>query len=68
MAKPPFTEHPEFMRVSRIVNEALENVAHRLDCIDALHHFRPHTDRVVDDLTKLLLRAYDRDHVREAAR
>jgi len=62
MAKVAFTEHPEFMRVSRMVNEALADTASRLDCIDALHAYSPQTNRVVDDMTKLLLRAWDRDH------
>ncbi len=67
MAKQAFTDHPEFIRVSSMVNETLAEMAHKLDCIDALHAFRQHTDRVVDDMTKLLLRAYDRDHSAEAA-
>lgn len=62
MAKAAFTEHPEFMRVSKMVNEALAETAHKLDCIDALHAYEPTANRVVDDMTKLLLRAWDRDH------
>lgn len=62
MAKAAFTEHREFMRVSRMVNEALADIAQRLDCIDGLHAFEPQTSRAVDDMTKVLLRAYDRDH------
>ena len=61
--KKPFTEHSEFSRVASMVNEALADMANRLDCIDALHAYDIHTNRVVDDMTKLLLRAYDRDHV-----
>lgn len=67
MAKRTFTDHPEFARVSKMVNEALTDIANRLDCIDALHAYSVNTDRVVDDMTKLLLRAYDRDHNSEAA-
>lgn len=63
MAKKAFTDHPQFNRVSKLVNDALANVAHQLDCIDALHAYDTTTNRVVDDMTKLLLRAYDRDHV-----
>lgn len=62
MAKTAFTEHPEFLRVSKLANEAMADAAHKLDCIDALHAYEPSTSRVVDDMTKLLLRAWDRDH------
>lgn len=59
----PFTEHPQFWRVSGMVNVALAEIAQALDCADALNAFETNANRVADDLTKLILRAYDRDHV-----
>jgi hypothetical protein len=59
MTKAAFTEHPEFTRVAILVNEVLADVAHRLDCVDELHQIERQTNRTVDDMTKLLLRAVD---------
>lgn len=62
MRKLPFDQHPEFMRISRMVNDALVDIASRLDCLDELHQLRPHTDRISDDVTKLMLRAWNINH------
>jgi hypothetical protein len=62
MPKAHFTEHKEFRRVSALVNEALADVASKLDCVDELHQIDSQTNRVADDMTKLLLRAWDINH------
>lgn len=62
MAKGNFTEHKEYRRVSALVNSALSDIAHQLDCVDELHALRPHTDNVADDMAKLFLRAWAINH------
>lgn len=57
-----FTQHKEFMRVSRLVNEALADIAHKLDCVDELHQIDRQTHRVADDMAKLFLRAWNINH------
>ena len=60
MARPAFTEHPKFMQAGRAANDALAValVAMGLEDRD-LYSIEPHAGRTVDDLTRLLLRAYD---------
>jgi hypothetical protein len=57
-----FTEHKEFRRISAMVNEALADVASKLDCVDELHQIDTQTNRVSDDMTKLFLRAWKINH------
>lgn len=62
MSRKPFTEHPKFMKASKVANGALrlslvgmgldEKALFRADLEDT-------ANRVVDDLTRLLLRAND---------
>lgn len=58
MAKAAFTEHEMFLAVSKMVNAQFEAMAATLDCLDQLGEIEAHTGRVVDDMTKLLLRAH----------
>jgi hypothetical protein len=58
--KKPFTEHPQFHPAGLAANDGLTMMLHRLGLNDAdLYDFDVTANRVVDDLTKLLLRAYD---------
>lgn len=59
MAKPAFTEHPDFVTVSAKVNAALMNVATEMGCGEALTSFalEANANRVADDMAKLILRA-----------
>lgn len=60
MPKASFTEHPKFMDASRAANEGLRRAAIDLGIEPAaLDDFEKHCNRVVDDLTRLLLRAVD---------
>lgn len=52
--------HPKFMDAAHVANAALHDAAGAMDLPDAAFDgLNEHADRVVDDLTKLLLRAYD---------
>jgi hypothetical protein len=64
MAKPAFTQHPEFMRVAQIASDALKDAAASLDCESELQlaKFEASANRVVDDMTKLLIRAWEVNH------
>jgi hypothetical protein len=64
MAKPAFTEHPEFMRVAQIASNALSDAAASLDCASELEsaQFEAAANSVVDSMTRLLLRAWDLNH------
>lgn len=60
MARKAFTEHPKFMDAGHIANGCLRMAATGLGLDEKdLFGFEDHANRVVDDLTKLLLRAYD---------
>lgn len=60
MARKAFTEHPKFMDASSFANVALYDAAKAMGLEDRdLFGFGDHANRVVDDLTRLLLRAYD---------
>lgn len=60
MARKAFTEHPEFINASNFANVALLDAAASmgLEASD-LHSLEAATNRLADDLTRLLLRAYD---------
>lgn len=62
MARKAFTKHPEFMTVSRIANDAVIAAAEKLGCLTELgsHDLHGRTDRIVDDLTRLLLASHDK--------
>ena len=55
MAKTAFTDHPEFMRIAKIANQAVVDAATSLDCEAGLSVFEVRTSRIVDDLTNLLV-------------
>jgi isopenicillin N synthase-like dioxygenase len=60
MARKDFTEHPKFMDASHVANGALRIAATGLGLEEnAFDDFEASANRVVDDLTRLLLRAYD---------
>jgi hypothetical protein len=60
MTKPAFTEHPKFMKAGQAANDGLTAALHDLGLDDAdLFAFEVTANRLVDDMTKLLLRAYD---------
>jgi hypothetical protein len=60
MAKAAFTEHPEFMNAGRAANDGLAQALHRMGLEDKdLFAFDVTANRLADDLTRLLLRAYD---------
>ena len=68
MARKSFTEHPEFMNAGRMANAALETAAARMGCLPGdLNSFDLHANRVVDDMTRLLLRAYDARQLKSKA-
>lgn len=60
MARKAFTEHPEFMKAGQAANDALAGAlaAMGLELRD-INSFDTHANRVVDDLTRLLLRAHE---------
>lgn len=69
MARKAFTEHPKFMTASKAANDAfgialadlgITDVDRFDSAIDAT------ADRVMDDLTRLLLRAYDAKQAKSA--
>lgn len=62
MSRKPFTDHPEFYRVSRVANDAVIAAAEQIGCLTELGSLELHarTDRIVDDLTRLLLASIDR--------
>lgn len=60
MTRKAFTEHPKFMDAGHAANAALHDAAGALGLPDsAFDGLDEHANRVVDDLTRLLLRAYD---------
>lgn len=67
MARKAFTEHPKFMDAGSFANVALMDAAEAmgLEASD-LNGFEEHANRVVDDLTRLLLRAYDAKQAKSA--
>lgn len=60
MARKAFTEHPDFIVASRAAHDALVAAAIGLNCADKLDSFEAHAGRVVDEMTKLLLKARDK--------
>lgn len=58
MARKAFTEHPEFIKASAAANLGLGEALEFLSLTEADLQ-EDHANRVVDDLTRLLLRAYD---------
>jgi hypothetical protein len=60
MARKSFTEHPQFNRAGFVANEvlqvALEDMGLEQRDLNALDN---RANRIVDDLTRLLLSAYD---------
>lgn len=65
MSKRPFTEHHKFHAASQLASDALINAARALGGgierhDTSLDDFEVQAGRVVDDMTKLLLRAFDR--------
>lgn len=66
MAKPAFTEHPMFMLASRFANEAFVGAVRDMDISD-----RDINDvqagKLVDDMTRFLLRAYDAKQAKSQA-
>lgn len=68
MARKPFTEHPMFMTAGRIANAALLRAVEDMRCTDRdLNGFDEHANRVVDELTKLLLKAFDANKAKGSA-
>lgn len=72
MARKAFTEHPKFMDAGSFANVAIRDAAAAMGLEDSdLFGLEDHANRVADDLTRLLLRAYDakakRTHTRKAA-
>jgi hypothetical protein len=60
MARKAFTDHPKFMDAGSFANVALLEAAACMGLgSDDMFGFEEHANRVVDDLTRLLLRAYD---------
>lgn len=68
MAKAAFTEHPEFFRLSQAANDAVIAVAETHGCLSQLGsaELEPRTSRIVDDLTRLLIAAFDMNAKRAA--
>lgn len=63
MARKTFTEHPEFMKAGTAANLGLQEALEFMGLVDRdLFQFDVSSNRVVDDLTRLLLRAYDAKH------
>lgn len=58
MTRKAFTEHPEFIKASAAANLGLGEALSFLSLSEA-DLSETHANRVVDDLTRLLLRAYD---------
>lgn len=65
MARKAFTEHPEFIKASAAANLGLREAAEFLSLTEA-DLPEEHANRIVDDLTKLLLRAYDAKQAKAA--
>lgn len=63
MARKAFTEHPKFIHASSVANGAALDAAKAMGMDERdFFGFEEHANRVVDDLTRLLLRAYDKKH------
>jgi hypothetical protein len=69
MARKAFTEHQHFIAVSRVANDAVLAAAEKCCCLSELGSFELHsrTDRIVDDLTRLLLASLDQTNRRVSA-
>lgn len=60
--------HPRFVAMNDAVHEALFEAARKFDISrEDISQLETHAGRVVDDMTALLIRAYDLNHVSEAA-
>lgn len=61
MGRPAFTEHPEFLNIASIASDVVVQAATRLGISNEIHSIalERRVNRVVDDLTKLLIRAAD---------
>lgn len=72
MSRRPFTEHYKFHTASRLASDALIDAADKLGLKierhdTSLDDFEVQAGRVVDDMTKLLLRAWDRSQSKRSA-
>lgn len=69
MARKAFTEHPEFMAAARLANDAIVSAAERLGCLTELGsaELADRTNRITDDLTRLLLASHDQTKRVQAA-
>ena len=70
MAKTAFTEHPQFMNAGQAANSGLHQTLLEMgledkDLFDAAREIT--ASRIVDDLTRLLLRAFDAKQAKRAA-
>lgn len=62
----PFTEHPQFMNAGAAANNALAGALRDMGCEEHhLFNLEDRSNRVVDDLTRLLLAAFDAKTKRE---
>lgn len=67
MARKAFTDHPEFTRASAAANAAIAGALADMGCeLCDLNAIDPHVNRVADDFTRLLLRAFDAKQKRAA--
>lgn len=56
-------KHPRFVDVSKAVNDAINDIADSFDIgITELEMLRPSFNRVADDFTATILRAWDINH------
>lgn len=66
MARKAFTEHPEFMAAGQTANNALATALEAMGLeLRDLNSLDVHANRVVDEFTRLLLRAHDAKLARE---
>jgi hypothetical protein len=68
MARKAFTEHPQFMTASRIANDAVIAAAESFGALAELGslELEARTNRIVDDLTRLLLASLDKSLAKAA--
>ena len=57
MARKSFTEHPDFMEMAKIANGAVVGAAQRAGVEINAFELKASVNRIVDDLTRVLLRA-----------
>ena len=69
MARPSFTDHPEFLHISALVNNALEDLANSVGSAGMLHSaaLESRVNRIADDLTRIMLVVHDDARKVEAA-